>query len=156
MVDQVKDKIGELEAKLKLISAQDIMSTEVITTNLTTTLAELSDQMIKARVSGMPVLDKNNKVMGIVTQTDLLIVMSMVLEGTARGAGNISTINPTVDFAMSNEVVSVEGDTTLDDIVKLMRDKSIHTLPVMKGDQLIGIIGKHDAMKRFYEAVKDL
>ena len=156
MESQVKEKISELETKLKSVHAKSIMTKNVITTTPFAHLSDLANQLIKARVSGLPVVDKKGKVVGIVTTTDLFIVMGMVLEGTPVGIANMETIDPTVDFAMSTDVISIHKDTTLEEMVKLMRDKNIHTIPVMEGEKLIGVIGRRDVLKKFYEVVKNL
>ena len=153
---QAQGKIDELKTRLKSIQAKDIMSRNVMTTTQVTPLATLADQMIHARINGLPVLDKSGKVVGIVTTTDLLIVMGMVLEGTSIGQNSVATINPMVDIAMTSEVKDITEETTLEDIVHLMRTDNIHTFPVMREGKLVGVVGKHDVLKKFYESVHEL
>jgi len=154
---ETQSKISLLEEKLKAVKASDIMSTDVKTCKLNIFLADLAEEMIKARISGMPVLGRNGNISGVVTTTDLLIVMGMILEGKVESDDGGTSINPTVDFAMSSEdIISVTRETTLDEIVRLMRGKSIHTIPVMEEGQLLGVVGKHDVLRKFYAVVKDL
>ena len=152
---QLKEKITALENKLKSIKASALMTKKVSTTSPGANLAEVADLMIKERISGMPVLGREGKMIGIVTTTDLLIVMGMISDGSAVDRGE-STINPTVEFAMSSDIYTVNENTGLDDVMHLMREKSIHTIPVMKDDQIVGVIGRHDVLKKFYEVVKTL
>ncbi len=155
MSNQLREKTSELEVRLKLISAESIMTKSVITTKPDADLSELANQVIKDRISGVPVIGKNGKIIGIITTTDLLIVMGMILEGSVEENGK-PTFSPTVSFAMSSDVISVSKKSTLDEIVKTMRNKSIHTIPVMEDDKLVGVIGRHDVLKKFYEVVKSL
>lgn len=106
MSELVKTKVEELRTKLRGIRAGSIMTKSVITTTPQTTLTDLADLMIKTRIGGLPVVGKEGKPIGVVTTTDLLIVMGMILDETASGEGTPS-VNPTVDFAMSSEVIAV-------------------------------------------------
>ena len=144
---------GELEAKLKSVKASTLMTAHVITATPQMTLSDTADLMIKNRVSGLPVIDKIGRLVGVVTITDLTVVMGMVLEGSVDQAG-ISKMNPTVDYAMSTEIESVREDTSLYDLIRLVRSKNIHTIPVLQDGKLTGVIGQHDILKKFYEIVK--
>lgn len=155
MENQLKATIEELKTRLNTVRVSDMMTRSVVTTTPQVHLADLADQMIKDRISGLPVIGKEGKMIGVVTTTDLLIVMGMMLERTAMEQ-KASSVNPTVDFAMSTDIISVTEDTTLDEVVRLMRTKSVHTIPVVRGDQIVGVVGRHDVLKKFYEAVKDL
>ena len=149
---KIQNKV-ELEVKLKLVRAKDIMTRNVITTTLPAPLSEVAMQMIKHRINGMPVVGKKGNLVGIVTTTDLFIVLAMILEGTTEKFG-ASPTDPIVDVAMTTEVMSVKEETALDEILKLIRSESIHTIPVLHGEKLIGVIGRHDVLKKFYEIAK--
>ena len=153
MPEQVRQKSAELEGKLKAIHAKNIMTRTVITTTPTTPLADTAIQMIKHRISGMPVIGKKGNIVGIVTTTDLFIVLAMIMEGNTDKFG-VSPTSPPVDVAMSTDVFVVNENAGLDEIVKLMRNESIHTIPVMNGDKLVGVIGRHDVLRRSYEVAK--
>ena len=53
----------------------------------------------------------------------------------------------TVGDICSRDLVVVSQDTPLDEVATLMAEKQIHTLPVMEGDQLVGVIGKSDIIR---------
>ena len=156
MTQQAKPKANQqLEEKLKAVKAKDMMTKTVVTTTPQAHLADLADEIIKHRISGMPVVDSKGKLCGVVTMTDLLVVMGMVLEGSAvEDDGMTPTVNPKVNIAMSSDVVTIRPETTLDEIVKIMRNKGIHTIPIMDGDKLAGVVGKHDVLKKFYEVIR--
>jgi CBS domain-containing protein len=155
MAEELKTKIGELDVKLKEIKAGAIMTRAVETTMPMAHLADVADRLIEKRISGMPVVGKEGKVVGVVTTTDLLIVMGIILDGAGLADGRPS-IDPTVDFAMSADIVTVHPDTALDEVLALMRTKSIHTIPVIENGKLVGIVGKRDVLKKFYEIVRGL
>ena len=145
-----------LTKRLRAIRAKDIMTEYVITTTENTTLAEVAALMIKTRVSGFPVVGKKGKIVGVITSTDLFIVMDMIKLGDVVQNGVSGIRKPTVKFAMSTDVVRIKKSTTLDKIIALMKYRNLHTLPVMEGNQMVGVIGRRDVFKNFYAAEKDL
>ena len=151
-----KSGLDDLTKRLQAIKAKDIMTEYVITTTENTSLAEVAELMIKTRVSGFPVIGAKGKIVGIITSTDLFIVMDMIKSGDVvqNGISNIS--KPTVKFAMSTDVVRIKKNTTLDKIIALMKYRNLHTLPVVEGNQMIGVIGRRDVFKNFYKVEKDL
>ena len=153
---RAKSGLDDLTKRLQVIKAKDIMTEYVITTTENTSLAEAAELMIKTRVSGFPVIGKKGKIVGIVTSTDLFIVMDMIKSGDVvqNGISNIS--KPTVKFAMSTDVVRIKKNTTLDKIIALMKYRNLHTLPVMEGNKMVGVIGRRDVFKNFYGVEKDL
>ena len=154
MPGQIKiHKNVNLEAKLRTVCARDIMTKNVMTINQLTPLSEVASIMIKQRVNGMPVVGKNGNLVGIVTTTDLFIVLAMIMEGNTDKFG-VTPTDPVVDVAMATEIIGVKEATTLEEILKLIRSESIHTIPVLDGDKLVGIIGRHDVLKKFYEIAK--
>ncbi len=156
MVNATKSIIRALGRRLKSIKAKDIMTKDVITTTEDATLADLATLMIKARISGLPVIGAKGKVVGIVTANDLFVVMDMIKSGDVVEDGKMAVSNPTVKFAMSTEVTRIKKDTTLDEIIVIMKYKNVHTLPVFDGNRMLGVIGRRDVFKNFYSVVKDL
>ncbi len=154
MASPVKlQKNMDLETKLKTVRVKDIMTKSVMTVTPLTPLSEDAMLMIKHRINGMPVVGKNGNLIGVVTTTDLFIVLTMIMEGNTDKFGDTPT-DPIVSLAMSGEVFGVKEETTLDEALKLIRSESIHTIPVLSGDKLVGIIGRHDVLKKFYEIAK--
>jgi CBS domain-containing protein len=132
------------------------MTTHVITTTEDTALADIAELMIKTRISGLPVLTKHNKMAGVVTAEDLFVIMDMIKSGDIVENGTIAVSNPTVKFAMSTEAIKITDQTTLDEIIAVMKYKNVHTLPVFKKNKMVGVIGRRDVFRNFYAVVKDL
>lgn len=156
MIDEKRRRLHDLAMTLKSIKAEDIMTREVITTTEDTTLSDIAQIMIKRRISGLPVMGKKGNLAGIITATDLFLVMDMIKSGDVVSDDQMSASNPTVKFAMSTEIVKLKKATTLDEIIALMKYKNRHTLPVFEGGKMVGVIGRRDVFKNFYSAVKDL
>ncbi|HDZ77564.1 MAG TPA: CBS domain-containing protein [Candidatus Omnitrophica bacterium] len=150
------NKLDKLAVKLKSIKAKDIMTKNVISTHEDATLAEVAEILIKRRISGMPVKNKKGKIIGVITTNDLFIVMDMLESGDIVEDGRIGAFNPTVKFAMSTDFVHIKKNTTLFDIIALLKYKNVHTLPVFEGRKVSGVIGRRDILKHFYSAVRQI
>ena len=156
MAKKMNFELDELKRRLKSITAKDIMTKNVITTTETATLSEIAEIMIKARISGLPVIGKKGKIEGIITEGDLFLVVDMIKSGDIIENGLKPGSIPTVKFAMSTEVIKIKTSTTLEEILSIMKYKNAHTLPVFEGNKMVGIIGRRDVFNNFYAAVKGL
>ena len=144
-----------------MLTAKDIMTSEVITVQMQTTVKELAEILWKNRISGAPVLDDGN-VVSVVTESDLidqskkvhiptmisLLDSVIFLESSKKTEEEIKKMaGNTVQDICSRELVYVSEDTALDQIATIMSEKKVHTLPVMQDDKLVGVIGKSDIIR---------
>lgn len=149
-----------------MLRAKDIMSTCVITVTPETEIAEAAKLLLDHGINGLPVVQKN-KLVGILCQSDLItqqkrlsipsvftLLDSLIplasMKHMEREVRKISAT--TVAQAMTSEPVTVNPETCLDEIATLMVDKNFHTLPVVDGETLVGVIGKADVLKTLTSA----
>ena len=147
-----------------MLTACDIMTTEVITVKRETTLAELARLLYDNHINGVPVVDDEGSVIGIICESDLIrkdkklhiptvvAVFDAVfyLENPKKFDKEIQRFNATtVDDLYTKEVVTVDEKTPIDEIATIMTEKKVYTIPVMDGDRLVGIIGKADLIRTF-------
>ena len=156
MARSTKPGLAHLIRRLKSVKAKDIMTREVVTTSESTQLADVAELFIKKRITGLPVVGKKGKLVGIITATDLFLLMDMIESGDVVEDGQVAVPNPTVKFAMSTEVIRIKKSTTLHEIISVMQYRNRRTLPVMEGARLVGVVGWRDVLKHFYAAVKEL
>ena len=145
-----------------MLTAKDIMTTEVITVTTETSVRDLADILWKNRISGAPVIDSDDDLVSVVTESDLIdqnkkvhipkmisILDSVLfLEKPGKMKEDIQKMTgATVRDIMAKELVSVTADTPLDEIATIMAEKNVHTLPVVAGKKLIGVIGKSDIIR---------
>ncbi len=145
-----------------MLKAKDIMTRDVITVRPETTVEDLARVFIEHRISGVPVVDKDGRLYGIVTENDLisqnkrfhiptiirLFDAYIVLGGSDKMEKEIRKMAAySVGDICTREVVSVSEDTPMDEIATIMSEKWIHLLPVLSEDRLVGIIGKADIVK---------
>lgn len=145
-----------------MLKAKDIMTTDVITVSPDMSVEELGRLFIEESISGAPVMDVHNKLVGIVTENDLikqnkrlhiptllrLFDVLIPLEGFRSVEKEIKLMAAsTVSEICSKKVISVSPETTLQDIATIMTEKGVHLIPVISSDKLVGIIGKIDIIK---------
>ncbi len=142
--------------------AKDIMTTDVITAEESMSVKDLAKLLYENKISGVPVFDDKGQVIGVATESDLIdqnkkvhiptvvaILDSFVfLENPEKLEKDIKKMAATnVGDICSHELVSVKPDTPLDEVATLMAERQIHTLPVMDGEKLVGVIGKTDIIR---------
>lgn len=145
-----------------MLTAKDIMTREVITVQQDTPIKDLAEILWKNRISGVPVLDDNNHVISVVTESDLidqnkkvhiptmisLLDSVIFLESSKKTKEEIKKMSgDTVQDICSSVLVTVTEETGLDEIATLMSEKSVHTLPVVQDGKLVGVIGKSDIIR---------
>ena len=138
------------------------MSRNVITVARDTEIAEATRILLENRINGVPVVDKEGKLVGILCQSDLMAQQKqfplpsiftlldgyMPLSSMKRFEKEVEKIAAaTIDQAMTPDPVTVGPGMSIEEVAILMVDKNFHTLPVVEGDRLIGIVGKEDVLR---------
>lgn len=133
---------------------KDLMTRDVITVSPGTPLKEVGRLLKEKRISGIPVLDDAGKIVGIVTITDILMIIRAVydFQENRRNATGLSVnelvgtalLNKKVSEVMKRDVCTLDEDKSLHDVMKLMFTEKIHTIPITKDGKLVGVIGKRD------------
>jgi CBS-domain-containing membrane protein len=151
-------------------TAQDIMTRDVITVTPDTDITQATQILLENRINGLPVVDENRRLVGIVCQSDMIAQQKRIplpslftlLDGyiTLTSSKNfekeVQKIAATrVAQAMTVGPVTVKPDTSLEEIASLMVEKKLHTLPVVNGKELVGIIGKEDMLRTLMADMPD-
>jgi CBS domain-containing protein len=148
-----------------MMKAADVMTRPVLTVRRGTPVAEAIRLMLDNQVSGLPVLNADGKLVGILTEGDLLRRSEMgterhrprwleILMGPGRIAGEyVRTHGRKVEEIMTSDLVSVSADTPLDEVVSLMERRRIKRLPVLDGDTLLGIVSRADLLRFLLQAL---
>ena len=145
-----------------MLSARDIMTTEVITVRPETEIVEATRLLLEKHINGLPVVDDKGKLVGILCQSDLIVQQKKLplpsfftfldgfipLTSMKQLEKEIQkAVATTVSQAMTRDPVTVRPDTGLNSVAALMVDKNFHTLPVVEGGKLVGIVGKEDVIR---------
>jgi CBS domain-containing protein len=109
------------------MTAKEIMTRDIITVAPDLTVRKLAMTLVKNQISGAPVAAKNGKIVGIVSEADIV----------AKKGKDVKAI-------MSKKVISVVEDTPVEEIAQLMTKHKIKRLPVMNGGKVVGIVSRAD------------
>ena len=143
------------------MKVSEFMRVDVVTARPDMNVADVASQMIRSHVSGMPVVDGANKIIGVVTEGDLLRRAESGTErhrprwlqiyiGSAGLADEyVKSHALKVKDVMTADVVAINSDDTLDAAVDLMEKRRIKRLPVIKDGKLIGILSRADVLAAF-------
>jgi len=145
-----------------MLTAKDIMTKDVITVPPDLSVKELAALLLSHRIGGAPVVDADQTLLGVVTESDLIdqsknvhipTVISILdsvlyLESPRKMDLEIKKMaGRTVRDICASELVTVTEDTPLSDIATIMSEKKVHTLPVLAAGVLVGVIGKTDLIR---------
>lgn len=108
-------------------------------------------QMRNERVSRYPVLNKKGKLVGIVSEDDLLHASPSDVTSLSVWEINYLLSKITVERVMETEVITVTEDTPLEEAARIMADRRIGGLPVVRGEAVVGMITQTDLFKVFLE-----
>ncbi len=147
-----------------MLNAGDIMTTDVMTVKKETPLSELAEILYKNHINGVPVVDDEGLLIGIICESDLIrkdkklhipTVVALFdavfyLESSKKMEKEIQQFSATtVEDLYTRKVVTVDEKTLIDEIATLMTQEKFYTIPVMDGNRLVGIVGKGDVIRTF-------
>ena len=145
-----------------MTKAIDIMTTEVVTVLPDTPIVEAAKILIEHHFNGLPVVDEEGRLTGIICQDDLIFQQKkiplpsffMVLDSfiplsseksIKKEIEKIAAV--TVASAMTPDPITVDTEAGIEDIASLMIKHDIHSLPILDQGKLVGIIGKEDILR---------
>jgi CBS domain-containing protein len=143
-------------------TAKDIMTADVVTVTPDTDINEAAGILLEKGFNGLPVVDEQGALQGILCQSDLVAQQREIplpsfftVLGGFVALTSLSQMQRAVDKmaatkvgqAMTRTPVTVSPDTPVNKLADLMVDKRFHTIPVLDTDRLVGIIGKKDILR---------
>jgi CBS domain-containing protein len=148
--------------------AHQIMTRPVITVAPDANIVEAANAMLLNHISGLPVIDEAGKLVGIVSQGDFIRRAEI---GTQRKRGRwlkflVGPGGAASDFVhergrkvgeiMTTEPCTVTENATLEDVVELMQRNNVKRLPVMRGDQIVGIVTRTNLLRAVAGLARDV
>ncbi len=124
-----------------MLTAREIMTEEVVTVGPKSSIQEAIDLILSRQVSGLPVIDNEGHIAGIVTEFALMGI-----------AYDNQICQDTVDKHMTTEVLSVGPNDALGKVVDLCIVHRVRRVPVVENGRLIGLIARRDVLKAICEA----
>ena len=130
---------------------KDRMTPNPVTITPDTSFPEAFRIMREKGIRHLPVVDKDEKLVGIVTQTDLLHASPSVTTTLSVFEVNYLLVNLHVREVMSSPPITVTEDAPLEEAARVLVEKKIGSLPVVRDDSLIGMITEIDLFETFVE-----
>jgi CBS domain-containing protein len=113
------------------MKVKDIMTTDVISVPLNSTVEATARLLARHQISGLPVVNSEGGLVGLVTEYDLL----------SKQGQNVADI-------MSRGAISVTEDTDVEEVAHVLTNRRIRRVPVLRGDRLVGIVSRSDLVKQ--------
>ncbi len=151
---------------MRRLRAKDVMTTPVYTVGPDTPIPEVARLLVERHISGVPVVDEAGRLVGIVTEADLLpkeagpagLPLAALFEPDApevrehlrRYRGRL------VREVMTREVVTATEDTPAQQLAVLMLRKQVNRIPIVRGDRVVGIVTRNDLLRVFLRTDAEL
>ena len=137
--------------------AEEIMSRDVVSVKSDTGIHEAERILIRDKISGMPVVDNENHVIGMISTSDLLVFAGIprghvfndvVMKYILRKSVPRHRAGKKVEDVMSTSIITVSTDTTVKKIAAILDRKGIKRVPVVdEGNKLVGIVSRGDILQ---------
>ncbi len=147
--------------------AEDVMTREVIAVEPDATVMEAARVMLDHHISGLPVIDKQGKLVGVLSEGDFLRRRETKTERRRgrwleflMGPGRVAeeythSHGRKVSEVMTREAHTCSETASLEDVVEIMEHKRIKRVPVMCGDQVVGIITRSNLMQAMVSLARE-
>jgi CBS domain-containing protein len=130
------------------MKAGDLMTTGAARVRPDASLAEAVRLMVEHRISGLPVVDAQDKLVGVITEGDFLRpddgrpphVLDILMGDATGAAGGLRSRR--VEELMTREPVTVAAETPLEEVVALMNRHKVKRLPVVAQGKVVGIVSR--------------
>lgn len=139
--------------------AAQVMTSDIVSISSDATIFEAAELLISVGVSAMPVVDKSGRMVGIVSEADLMrraelgtqphkSWLQRIFSDDAAAAKEYVTLHSRrVADVMSRNVVTVTEDDTLGHVAELMARHKVKRVPVLRGDDIVGIVSRANLLQ---------
>jgi CBS domain-containing protein len=124
-----------------MLTAEAIMTEDLVTIHPEASIKEAIDLLLTRSISGLPVIDRQNRLIGVITEFAML---AMVYDKDVQ--------NQTVGHHMTREVITVNVDDPISRIADLCIVHRVRRLPVMRDGRLVGLIARRDVLRALYQS----
>jgi CBS domain-containing protein len=140
--------------------ARDIMNREIVPVRRGSSLATAARLMLEHGINSLPVLDQAGRMVGMIGIRDVLRVPvpsgseMPLLKWIPPEEKAHRLLDTTVDQVMARRVVSVDESATVMEVAALMANKGVHPIPVLRGDKLLGVVGRADVVRALLDVAE--
>jgi CBS domain-containing protein len=127
-----------------MVKAKDIMSSKVTTVHEYANVIDVIKLLVERNVTGVPVVDDADRLLGMVTEKDIL--MLLLYDPNVKGK--------TATDLMTTEIVHFDEDENLMTIFESLVQRSFRRVPILSDGHLVGIISRRDIIKFLSEKAR--
>lgn len=151
------------------MNVRELMTTEVVVARPDTPLKEVARLLVEHRIGGIPVVDEAGRVVGVVSEADFLLketaaqevprrrVLGWLLSGSRERDAEQQRLHAvTAGEAMTSPAAAIAADRPINEAARIMTERRINRLPVVEGEQLVGIITRADLVRAFARSDDEL
>lgn len=150
---------GAASLSLQIMKAEDIMIKDVVTVGPEALIRDVATLMLERRISGVPVVDAAGRLLGVLSEGDLIRRPEIETDKIRRGWLGlfVSSDEKAHDFVkshgrmarevMTKPAISVTPETPLAEVVHLMERKRVKRLPVVAQGKLVGVVTRTDLLR---------
>lgn len=142
----------------------DLMTTDVVTVTPETSLRDAAALLAERRISGLPVVDTEGRVVGVLSEADIVAkaggpsrehrLLGWLLDPDVDLADKIAA--RTVSDAMSAPPLTIDAQRPVYEAAKVMASEGINRLPVVDGERLVGIVTRADVVRAFARSDEEI
>jgi len=130
---------------MKTTKAADVMTSQLITVTPDMLLTDVMKLLLRWHISGAPVVDENGKLLGIISEIDLV---NLAFSGNAA--------DTTVDEAMTKNVTSFPPEAEMADLVHCFSSERLRRVPIVKDDKVVGIVSRRDILREMLQRYEQI
>lgn len=147
---------------------RDLMTERVLSIGPEAPIKDVARILVEHRISGLPVCDVEGRVLGVVSEGDILYKehdpkeghrggpLSWIVEGSPTDAGELKATALTAAKAMTTPAITVAPYESVAEAARLMCERGVNRLPVVKDEKLIGIVTRADLVRAFIRSDEEI
>ena len=151
-----------------MLTVRDLMTPDVVTVRPTTTIKEVARLLVEHRISGMPVVDDGGRVVGVVSEGDVVVKEQDASPAGRRPLARIFGDSPgtraelakaqalTAGDAMTAPAITVAADALVGEAAATMTRRKVNRLPVIEDEMLVGLVSRADVVRAFVRSDEQL
>jgi CBS domain-containing protein len=151
-----------------MLTIRDVMSRPALTVHPETSLKDVVRLLVEHRISGLPVTDAEGRVVGVISEADLLQKeqgaanvshrrLAWLLGETTETRSQLAKLAATTaGEAMTAPAITIGGDRPLTEAAALMTSRQVNRLPVVEADVLVGVVSRADLIRAYVRSDDEL
>ncbi len=152
--EQRSARFDAKRAAMGALTARDVMVADVQVARLGDSLQDCLERLQSGGFRRMPVLDADDRLVGIITDRDIRLATNSPFVMHERWQDEMVMAQVQVDVCMTPDPVTAGPDTPVYELARLMRTRKIGGLPIVEGERLVGIVTEADLLRTFEDLLR--